>query len=57
MGGEISTSYSVRGIINGGSNYDLRLYLRKTNKSYNLVSLSNSFLVLHVVETELLNWP
>ena len=33
------------------------VFKEKNSKSYKLVSLSNSFLVLHVVDTELLNWP
>ena len=51
MGGEISTSYSVRGVINEDQIKENKF------KSYKLVSLSNSFSVLHVVDTELLNWP
>ena len=51
MGGEISTSYSVRGVINEDQ------IKENKSKSYKLVSLSNSFSVLHVVDTELLNWP
>ena len=33
------------------------VFKEKNSKSYKLVSLSNSFLVLHVVDTELFNWP
>ena len=51
MGGEISTSYSASGVINGDQ------IKENKSKSYKLVSLSYSFSFLHVVDTELLNWP
>ena len=33
------------------------VFKENKSKSYKLVRLSNSSLVLHVVATELLNWP